>query len=168
MTMFRTMLLLLALGAGQAQAQESLKEDAVLAALSGFFEALSVENYPNPEISTWISDDFLIFEMGQAFSWADFQAFLADAGYDAWTSTKWTFSEARVSVSGDAAHISYTNTGEFIYTDPSAPERVLIERNIWLESAYLVSDGGRLKLKFLQSDNISRAVEPYVEDSAGP
>ena len=159
MKMVRSIMLLFFLMACQAQAQEALTEEDALATLNGFFRALSVENYPTPQISDWITDDFLIFEMGQAFGWADFQAFLADAGYGTWISTKWQFSNVRVSVSGSAAHISYVNTGEFVYPDPDAPEQTLTERNVWLESAYMVTDEGGFRLKFLQSDNISREVE---------
>ncbi|GIR82506.1 MAG: hypothetical protein CM15mP84_02540 [Cellvibrionales bacterium] len=68
-----------------------------------------------PFMDEWITDDFLIFEMGEVFTWASFQAFLAGAGYADWISTDWQFSEYRVSVSGQAAHISYVNEGGFIY-----------------------------------------------------
>jgi hypothetical protein len=158
------MVVLLCLLVYQPKAQEALSEDAAMAALEGFFNALSVENYPNPGIKNWITEDFLIFEMGKSFSWERFQAFLDEAGYSAWTSTRWEFSEARVSLSGNSAHISYVNTGKFVYPDPANSGRALLERNVWLESAYLVTDEGGLKLKFLQSENISRTVEPYTEN----
>ena len=109
----------------------------------------------------WITDDFLIFEMGEVFTWPSFQAFLAGAGYADWISTDWQFSELRVSVSGQAAHISYVNEGEFIYPDPANPEGRLRERNRWLESVYLVKQDGRFKIKFLQSDNVTREVAAY-------
>ncbi|MDG1683071.1 MAG: hypothetical protein P8J81_07985 [Luminiphilus sp.] len=143
----------------QPNAQEAINEDMVIVALRGFFTALSVENYPDPKMKDRITDDFLIFEMGKAFSWERFQYFLNDAGYSAWTSTRWQFSEARVSLSGSSAHVSYVNTGEFVYPDPDNPGQALRERNVWLESAYLVREEGRLRLKFLQSDNVSREIE---------
>ena len=64
-----------------------------------------------------------------------------------------------MSLSGSSAHVSYVNTGEFVYPDPDNPGQALRERNVWLESAYLVLEEGRLKLKFLQSDNVSREIE---------
>jgi hypothetical protein len=64
-----------------------------------------------------------------------------------------------VSLSGSSAHVSYVNTGEFVYPDPDSPGQALLEHNVWLESAYLVLEEGRLKLKFLQSDNVSREIE---------
>jgi hypothetical protein len=152
-------IVLLCLISYQPNAQETINEDRVMASLRGFFTALSVENYPDPKMKDRITDDFLIFEMGKAFSWERFQYFLNDAGYSAWTSTRWQFSEARVSLSGGSAHVSYVNTGEFVYPDPDNPGQALRERNVWLESAYLVREEGRLKLKFLQSDNVSREIE---------
>jgi len=165
MKTFRSIiLLLLCLMVCQPKAQEVVTDAAAMVTLQGFFDALSVEHYPNPRMNDWITHDFLIFEMGTSFSWARFQDFLNQAGYGTWTSTKWRFSEVRVSSAEYSAHISYVNTGEFVYPDPDAPGQSLIERNVWLESAYLVSEEGRLKLKFLQSDNISREVDALPQD----
>ena len=160
MKMFRSMILLLSLMVCQVQAQQALTEEDALATLNGFFRAFSVENYPNPGISDWITDDFLIFEMGQSFTWASFQSFLESAGYADWISTDWQFSDLRVSLTESAAHISYVNRGEFVYPDPNNPGQKLLEKNRWLESVYLVEEGGRLKIKFLQSDNVTREVTP--------
>ena len=161
MKMVRSIMLLLALVACQTQAQEALTEEDVLATLNGFFRALSVKNYPNPGISDWITDDFLIFEMGQAFTWASFQSFLDGAGYADWISTDWQFSDLRVSLADQAAHISYVNEGNFVYSDTANPGARLQEHNRWLESVYLVQEGDRFKIKFLQSDNVTREVNPY-------
>jgi len=47
-----------------AAATAERRSDAVVAVetLEGFFEAFSVEHYPNPEIHKWITDDFLILK----------------------------------------------------------------------------------------------------------
>ena len=96
-----------------ARADDTSDEAAALATLEGFFAAFSVEHYPNPAMGDWITDDFLIFEMGEVFTWRSFQAFLAGAGYADWISTDWKFSELRVSVSGQAAHISYVEGSSY-------------------------------------------------------
>lgn len=141
-------------------AQSEADEAAAVATLEGFFQALSVEHYPNPKIHDWVTEDFLIFEMGEAFDWPRFQAFLDSAGYANWVSTDWRFSDLRVSVSPGSAHISYVNKGEFIYPDPADATQMLREQNMWLESVYLVKEGTRYKIKFLQSDNVTRTLEP--------
>ena len=144
-----------------ARADNISDEAAAVATLEGFFAAFSVEHYPNPSMGDWITDDFLIFEMGEVFTWPSFQEFLAGSGYADWISTDWQFSDLRVSVSAHAAHISYVNEGEFIYRDPANPEGRLRERNRWLESVYLVKQDGRFKIKFLQSDNVTREVSVH-------
>ena len=142
-----------------ARAEQMTAGDAPMATLLGFFDALSVENYPHSNMQDWVTDDFLIFEMGQAFSWDDFAVFLAEASYDTWVSTEWRLSEARVSLTDGAAHISYVNRGEFVYPDPDNPGQQLKESNMWLESVYLINEEGQFRIKFLQSDNVSRVVE---------
>ncbi len=142
-----------------ARAEQMTAGDTPMATLLGFFDALSVENYPHSNMQDWVTDDFLIFEMGQAFSWDDFAAFLAEASYDTWVSTEWRLSEARVSLTEGAAHISYVNRGEFVYPDPDNPGQQLKESNMWLESVYLINEEGQFRIKFLQSGNVSRVVE---------
>ena len=139
-------------------------ETAAVATLEGFFAAFSVENYPNPEIHEWITEDFLIFEMGEAFDWPRFEGFLDSAGYANWLSTDWQFSDIRVSVSSDAAHISYVNEGVFVYPDPDNTEQLLRESNRWLESVYLIHDGDRFRIQFLQSDNVTKQVRVISGD----
>ena len=97
----------------------------------------------------------------RSFTWASFQSFLESAGYADWISTDWQFSDLRVSLAGQAAHISYVNEGNFIYPDADNPGKRLQERNRWLESVYLVEHDGRFKIKFLQSDNVTREVSSY-------
>lgn len=153
-------LLMSSLLANIVSADTERDEAEAIATLEGFFSAFSVERYPNPDIRNWITDDFLIFEMGEAFSWSDFEGFLENAGYRNWISTDWEFSDLRVSLSDSAAHISYVNEGEFVYPDPGDPDHKVLEKNRWLESVYLVEEGGRLKIKFLQSDNVTREITP--------
>ena len=139
-------------------------EKAAVATLEGFFAAFSVEHYPNPDIHQWITEDFLIFEMGEAFDWPRFEAFLENAGYADWISTDWQFSDIRVNVTSDAAHISYVNEGVFVYPDPENTEQRLRESNRWLESVYLIRDGDRFRIQFLQSDNVTREVTVLPAD----
>ena len=141
-------------------------EKAAVAALEAFFAAFSVEHYPNPDIYQWITEDFLIFEMGEAFDWSQFEAFLESAGYANWLSTDWQFSDIRISVTSEAAHISYVNEGVFVYPDPENTQHLLRESNRWLESAYLIHDGDRFRIQFLQSDNVAREVTALSADES--
>ena len=64
-----------------------------------------------------------------------------------------------MSLTEGAAHISYVNRGEFVYPDTDNPGQQLKESNMWLESVYLINEEGQFRIKFLQSDNVSRVVE---------
>ena len=68
-------------------------------------------------------------------------------------STDWELSNYTVSTDENSAHVHYSNRGTFVMTDDQGNKNpVTIE---WLESAYFVREDGELKLKFLQSDDIT-------------
>ena len=133
-----------------------VSDKAALDALNKFFDALSVDNYQSGALENQVTDDFIIFEMGQRFTLAQFKTFLASANYENWKSTQWTISDATVTSVNGMTHISYKNTGVFVFPSQDSSTKLTEQRNIWLESALLVVDGEQLKLKFLQSENIFR------------
>ena len=137
-------------------ANADASDTAALDALNKFFDALSVDNYESGALENQVTDDFIIFEMGQRFTLAQFKTFLASANYQNWKSTQWTISDATVTSVNGMTHISYKNTGVFVFPSQDSSARLTEQRNIWLESALLVVDGKQLKLKFLQSENIFR------------
>ena len=83
----------------------------------------------------------------------EFDEFIHEASQTT-TSTDWVLSNYVVSLDENSAHISYENYGLFKTTDNE-----LVFSN-WLESVYLVKENGELKLKFLQSDLVSRETSP--------
>ena len=128
---------------------ESISEKEAISKLNEFFELLDLETYKKEKVSTILTDDFLIFEMGKAWNMDEFDEFIQEASKTT-ISTNWVLSNYVVSIDDNSAHISYVNDGVFKTTDNE-----LVISN-WLESVYLVKDSGRLKLKFLQSDLVSR------------
>ena len=64
---------------GSVTVKAQVSEIEVLGTLEAFFSALSVENYGNGDLETLITDDFVIFEMGQRFTLEEFKEFLASA-----------------------------------------------------------------------------------------
>ena len=137
-------------------ANADVSDTPALDALNKFFDALSVDNYGNGALEKQVTDDFIIFEMGQRFTLAQFKTFLASANYKDWKSTHWTISDETVTSVNGMTHISYKNTGVFVLPSQDSSTGFTEQRNIWLESALLVVDGEQLKLKFLQSENIFR------------
>lgn len=134
----------------------------VIDSVNNFFEALNVKNYGNGKLEESVTDDFLIFELADSYTLDEFKNFIESAGFLNWQSTQWTLSDFTISVDENSAHVSYLNTGVFIYKDPENEGQMLREDVKWLESVYLKVVKGKLKLHFLQSDDIERAVSPLV------
>ena len=132
---------------------ESISKEEVISKLNQFFALLDLEVYEKRKVSTILTDDFLIFEMGKAWNIDEFDQFIQEASKNT-ISTDWVLSNYVVSIDDNSAHISYVNDGVFKTTDNE-----LVISN-WLESVYLVKVGEELKLKFLQSDLVSRDTKP--------
>ncbi len=131
----------------------SLTEEKAISKLNQFFELLDLEVYQKENISKILTNDFHIFEMGKAWNMDEFDEFIQEASKTT-ISTDWYLSNYVVSLDENSVHISYVNDGVFKTTDNE-----LVISN-WLESVYLVKEGGELKLKFLQSDLVSRETKP--------
>ena len=131
----------------------SLTEEKAISKLNQFFELLDLEVYQKENISKILTNDFHIFEMGKAWNMNEFDEFIQEASKTT-ISTDWVLSNYVVSLDENSAHISYVNDGVFKTTGNE-----LVISN-WLESVYLVKENGELKLKFLQSDLVSRETSP--------
>ena len=128
---------------------EKINEQEVIAKVKQFFELLDIEVYQKEKVLTILTDDFQIFEMGKPWNMNEFDEFLQEASKTTLT-TDWVLSNFVVSIDENSAHVSYVNDGLFKTIDN---ESVISN---WLESVYLVKEKGELKLKFLQSDLVSR------------
>ena len=128
---------------------ETINEQEVIAKVNQFFELLDIEVYQKEKVLTILTDDFQIFEMGKAWDMNEFDEFLQEASKTTLT-TDWVLTNFVVSIDENSAHVSYVNDGLFKTIDN---ESVISN---WLESVYLVKEKEELKLKFLQSDLVSR------------
>ena len=128
---------------------ETINEQEVIAKVNQFFELLDIEVYQKEKVLTILTDDFQIFEMGKSWDMNEFDEFLQEASKTTLT-TDWVLTKFVVSIDENSAHASYINDGIFKTIDN---ESVISN---WLESVYLVKEKGELKLKFLQSDLVSR------------
>ena len=144
-------------------AHAEISEKDTITTLESFFSALSVENYGNGDLEKIVTDDFVIFEMCQRFTLPEFKEFLASANYIDWVSTRWVLSNHTITSAQESSHIFYQNDGVFIFPSASDPEKLSKQQNMWLESALVVKEGEILKLKFLQSENVTR-VETDLDD----
>ena len=132
---------------------KSITQEEAISKLNQFFTLLDLEVYEKEKISIILTEDFMIFEMGKAWNMDEFDEFIQEAS-KTMTSTDWVLSNYVVSIDENSAHISYVNDGVFKTTDNE-----LVISN-WLESVYLIKEGGELKLKFLHSDLVTRETKP--------
>ena len=132
---------------------EPITESDVINALDNFFSAMDVDNFDRNRVTDLVTDDFRIYEMEKNFTLEQFFNFIDSQTKDI-TSTNWELSNHTVSIDDKSAHVHYLNKGSFLMIDPKGKEQTM---NIeWLESAYFVKENGKLKLKFLQSDDITK------------
>ena len=64
--------------------------------------------------------------------------------------TSWTLSEFDISLDNNSAHVSYINRGIFKHGDE------MTAKLHWMESAYLIKKADVYKIRFLNSNVVSR------------
>ena len=144
---------------------EQITEEKVINNIKDFFSALNVKNYDKTILNQKVTTDFIIYEMGDKFTLNEFTDFIESAGYLGWESTEWFLSDFTISIDSNSAHVSYLNTGVFIYPNPYRREVLLKENKQWLESVLIVREGEDLKIKFLQSDEIYSKISVFKKSS---
>ena len=144
---------------------EQITEEKVINNIKDFFSALNVKNYDKIILNQKVTSDFMIYEMGDKFTLTEFTDFIESAGYLGWKSTEWFLSDFTISIDSNSAHVSYLNTGVFIYPNPYRREVLLKENKQWLESVLIVREGEDLKIKFLQSDEIYSKISVFKKSS---
>ena len=147
--MIKNIIIYLALFLSLNLVTKPISEEEVVFKVNQFFELLDIEAYEKEKISTILTKDFQIFEMGKAWDMDEFDKFIQEASQTT-VSTSWILSDYVISVDENSAHVSYRNDGVF----QTKNDETII--SYWLESVYLVREEGELKLKFLQSDLVNR------------
>ena len=74
--------------------------------MRSFFDALGVDRYGDGSLEKAVTDDFVIFEMGQEFTFDEFKRFLESANYSDWVSTQWQLSNHSVWADENAFAVS--------------------------------------------------------------
>lgn len=122
--------------------------------LREFFRNVDFEVYNRESFRDLITDDFHIYEAGQHMSRDDFFEFIESTHSEASLSNDWQLSDFQISTDHRSAHISYKNTGTFVSKTAGGKKATL--KIHWLENAYFVMDKGRLKIKFIHSEELER------------
>jgi hypothetical protein len=129
-----------------------MAEKQVIQIMERFFEILDVDNYQRNLLEEVVTEDFKIFEAGEVMDIERFHAFVThvDPNVAPLSETSWTLSEFDISLDNDSAHVSYINRGIFKHGDE------MTAKLHWMESAYLIKQAGGYKIRFLNSNVVSR------------
>ena len=129
-----------------------MAEQQVIQIMERFFEILDVDNYERNLLEEVVTEDFKIFEAGEVMDIERFHAFVThvDPNVAPLSETSWSLSEFDISLDNDSAHVSYINRGIFKHGDEMSA------RLHWMESAYLIKKTDGYKIRFLNSNVVSR------------
>ena len=135
-----------------ATKNDEMAEQQVIQIMERFFEILDVDNYERNLLEEVVTEDFKIFEAGEVMDIERFHAFVThvDPNVAPLSETSWSLSEFDISLDSDSAHVSYINRGIFKHGDEMS---ALLH---WMESAYLIKKTDGYKIRFLNSNVVSR------------
>lgn len=126
-----------------------IDESEVKEVIEGFFRALDVENEDPNLIDQYVTEDFMIYEMGKKMTREEFKELIS--GDSQASKSEWQLSDYRISTDLSSGHASLLNKGTFTVDMDSFKVQYNYE---WLESAYLIKEDSGLKIKFYFSDNL--------------
>ena len=123
-------------------------------AVENFYFHLDVKRYTLDSLDDIVSDDFLVFESGQAMDRAQFHRYLShtDDSVEPLSLTRWEQSDFNLSSDERMVHATYRNVGRFEHGSSMV---VQIE---WLESALFIRTSNGLTLKFLNVNLVSKTI----------
>ena len=131
---------------------EEPTKDEVVDTIKGMFHSFSVESDDRDNFYDFVTNDFVIYEMGKIFNASEFLAL----DFSKTIEDDWKLSDFKISIDNESAHVYFKNTGRFITLNEG--EKRLLNKE-WLESAYLVRVNGRLKIRFYFSDEVNQSSE---------
>ena len=146
---------LLCLMSCSSNINNNITEDQAISVLKEFFNAIDIDNLGNKLVYDHVTKDFVIYEMGEKYDLGSFLNVIKTHFKKGYVSTDWSLYDFKVSIDNNTAHISYLNKGKFVFIENGVKKE---ENILWMESVYMKYEEEKLKLSFLQSDDISREV----------
>ena len=131
----------------------NITEPEVVDTIKRMFHSFSVESDDRNNFYDVVTDDFVLYEMGQIFSASEFIE-LAETFNT--IEDDWELTDFNISIDNQSAHAYFRNKGRFVTLTEGKKRLVKYE---WLESAYLVRVNGELKVKFYFSDAVNETSE---------
>ena len=131
----------------------NITEAEVVDTIKRMFHSFSVESDDRNNFYDVVTDDFVLYEMGQIFSASEFIEFAESFNT---IEDDWELTDFNISIDNQSAHAYFKNKGRFV-TLTEGKKRLL--RKEWLESAYMVRVNGELRVKFYFSDAVNESSE---------
>ena len=130
-----------------------ISEQEVKDTILGMFNSFSVESNDKNTFYNYVTDDYVLYEMGKEMNAAEFLEFASTFNIieDDWEITNWN-----ITIDKESAHAHFKNKGRFVTLNDG--NKTLLNYQ-WLESAYLVKIEDKLKIKFYFSDVVNLSSE---------
>lgn len=130
-----------------------ISEQEVKDTILGMFNSFSVESNDKNTFYNYVTDDYVLYEMGKEMNAAEFLEFASTFNIieDDWEITNWN-----ITIDKESAHAHFQNKGRFVTFNDG--KKTLLNYQ-WLESAYLVKIEDKLKIKFYFSDVVNLSSE---------
>jgi len=132
---------------------QKITEQDVKDTLLGMFDSFSVESSDKNNFYNYVTDDYLLYEMGRTFNASEFIDFANSFNT---IEDDWELSDMKITIDQESAHAYFKNKGRFVTLNDGKKTLLNYE---WLESAYMVRVDGKLKIKFYFSDSINQSSE---------
>ena len=129
---------------------QKISEQEVMNTILGMFDSFSVESSNKENFYNWVTDDYVLYEMGRTFTASEFLEFASSFNT---IEDDWELSDMTISIDDKSAHAYFKNKGRFVTLNDG--QKTLLNYE-WLESAYMVKVDGKLKIKFYFSDAINQ------------
>ncbi|WP_115460587.1 hypothetical protein [Winogradskyella aurantiaca] len=137
----------------QTTTSNAITEQDVKDTILGMFESFSVESNDKANFYDYVTDDYVLYEIGKEMNAAEFLEFASTFNT---IEDDWKVSDWNINIDKESAHAFFKNSGRFITVNDG--KKMLLNYQ-WLESAYLVRLNGELKIRFYFSDAISQTSE---------
>ena len=148
--MKKIMILLIAFLLNGCSSNQKISEEEVMNTLLGMFDSFSVESSNKENFYNWVTDDYVLYEIGRTFTASEFLEFASSFNT---IEDDWELSDMTISIDDNTAHAYFKNKGRFVTLNDG--QKTLLNYE-WLESAYMVKVDGKLKIKFYFSDAINQ------------
>jgi len=148
--MKKIMILLIAFLLNGCTSNQKISEEEVMNTLLGMFDSFSVESSNKENFYNWVTDDYVLYEIGRTFTASEFLEFASSFNT---IEDDWELSDMTISIDDKSAHAYFKNKGRFVTLNDG--QKTLLNYE-WLESAYMVKVDGKLKIKFYFSDAINQ------------